>query len=208
VLPLTREEVRYRLGRARARGHPEPAVGPGSLPGDEGALGAPRAGDPTAAAVLVGLVDRSDGPALLLTQRTDHLRDHAGQICFPGGRIEAADAGASAAALREAEEEIGLDPGRVGVLGELPWYQTITGFRIHPVVGWVSPPFTLRPDPYEVAEVFEVPLHFVLDPENHRRQSYRRGSLTRGYYVLPYQGRFIWGATAGILVNLARVLRN
>jgi 8-oxo-dGTP pyrophosphatase MutT (NUDIX family) len=109
--------------------------------------------------------------------------------------------------LREAEEEIGLDPGRVGVLGALPPYQTITGFRIHPVVGWVTPPFELRPDPYEVAEVFEVPLHFVLDPENHRRQSYRRGSLTRGYYVLPYQGRFIWGATAGILVNLARVLR-
>jgi 8-oxo-dGTP pyrophosphatase MutT (NUDIX family) len=207
VLPLTREEVRYRLGRARARGHPGSAVGPGSLPGDEGALAAPRAGEPRPAAVLVGLVDRPDGPALLLTQRTEHLRDHAGQICFPGGRIEAADAGASAAALREAEEEIGLDPGRVGVLGELPSYQTITGFRIHPVVGWVSPPFTLRPDPFEVAEVFEVPLHFVLDPENHRRQSYRRGSLTRGYYVLPYQGRFIWGATAGILVNLARVLR-
>jgi 8-oxo-dGTP pyrophosphatase MutT (NUDIX family) len=206
-LPLTREEVRYRLGRARARGHPGPTVGPGALPGDEGAHGAPRAGEPTPAAVLVGLVDRSDGPALLLTRRTEHLRDHAGQICFPGGRIEAADAGASAAALREAEEEIGLDPGRVGVLGELPSYQTITGFRIHPVVGWVSPPLALRPDPHEVAEVFEVPLHFVLDPENHRRQSYRRGPLTRGYYVLPYQGRFIWGATAGILVNLARVLR-
>jgi len=206
-LPLTREEVRYRLGRARARGHPAPVIGPGSLAGDEGALGTPRSGEPTPAAVLVGLVDRAGGLALLLTQRTDHLRDHAGQICFPGGRIETADADVTAAALREAEEEIGLDPGRVGVLGVLPPYQTITGFRIHPVVGWVSLPFELRPDPYEVADVFEVPLHFVLDPENHRRQSYRRGSLTRGYYVLPYQGRFIWGATAGILVNLARVLR-
>jgi 8-oxo-dGTP pyrophosphatase MutT (NUDIX family) len=206
-LPLTREEVRYRLGRAQARGHPAPVIGPGSLAGDEGALGTPRPGEPTPAAVLVGLVERADGPGLLLTQRTEHLRDHAGQICFPGGRIEAADADVTAAALREAEEEIGLDPGRVGVLGALPPYQTITGFRIHPVVGWVTPPFELRPDPYEVAEVFEVPLHFVLDPENHRRQSYRRGSLTRGYYVLPYQGRFIWGATAGILVNLARVLR-
>jgi 8-oxo-dGTP pyrophosphatase MutT (NUDIX family) len=206
-LPLTREEVRYRLGRAQARGHSAPVIGPGSLAGDEGAFGPPRPGEATPAAVLVGLVDRADGPALLLTQRTDHLRDHAGQICFPGGRIETADADVTAAALREAEEEIGLDPGRVGVLGALPPYQTITGFRIHPVVGWVSPPFELRPDPYEVAEVFEVPLHFVLDQENHRRQSYRRGALTRGYYVLPYQGRFIWGATAGILVNLARVLR-
>jgi 8-oxo-dGTP pyrophosphatase MutT (NUDIX family) len=203
---LTREEVRYRLRRARARGHAEPALGPGTLPGDEGATLAPGPG-PTPAAVLVGLVDRPDGPALLLTQRTEHLRDHAGQICFPGGRIEAADGGPTAAALREAEEEIGLDPARVGVLGELPPYQTVTGFRIHPVVGWVSPPFELRPDAFEVAEVFEVPLPFVLDPENHRAQSYRRGPLTRSYYVLPYQGRFIWGATAGILVNLARVLR-
>jgi 8-oxo-dGTP pyrophosphatase MutT (NUDIX family) len=203
---LTREEIVYRLSRAHAREHPGPEARPGSVPGDEGALGTPHAAAPLPAAVLVGLVDRPDGPALLLTQRTEHLRDHAGQICFPGGRIEADDAGATGAALREAEEEIGLPPERVAVLGELPTYQTITGFRIHPVVGWVSPPFELRPDPFEVAEVFEVPLHFVTDPENHRRQSYRRGSLTRGYYVLPYQGRFIWGATAGILVNLARTL--
>jgi 8-oxo-dGTP pyrophosphatase MutT (NUDIX family) len=202
ALALTREEVRYRLRRAHGM---EPVIGPGAPPGDEGALADPAAA-PTPAAVLVGLIERPEGPALLLTQRTEHLRDHAGQICLPGGRIEPADAGPAAAALREAEEEIGLAPERVGVLGELPTYRTITGFRIHPVVGWVSPPVTLRPDPHEVAEVFEVPLHFVLDPENHRRQSYRRGALTRGYYVLPYQGRFIWGATAGILVNLARVL--
>jgi 8-oxo-dGTP pyrophosphatase MutT (NUDIX family) len=202
---LTREEVRYRLARA----HPHGAVGsgPGSVPGDEGAARGPSAAEPTPAAVLVGLVDRADGPALLLTQRTEHLRDHAGQICFPGGRMEPDDEGAAAAALREAEEEIGLDPARVSVIGQLPPYQTVTGFRIHPVVGWISPPFALRPDPFEVAEAFEVPLHFVLEPENHRRQSYRRGPVTRGYYVLPYQGRFIWGATAGILVNLARVLR-
>jgi 8-oxo-dGTP pyrophosphatase MutT (NUDIX family) len=200
---LTRDEVRYRLARWHAPG----AAGPGSVPGDEGALGRPSAAEPTPAAVLVGLVDREGGPALLLTQRTEHLRDHAGQICFPGGRIEPDDASAAAAALREAEEEIGLDPARVAIIGKLPLYQTVTGFRIHPVVGWISPPFELRPDPYEVAEAFEVPLHFVLDPENHRRQSYRRGPVTRAYYVLPYQGRFIWGATAGILVNLARVLR-
>jgi 8-oxo-dGTP pyrophosphatase MutT (NUDIX family) len=203
ALALTREEVRYRLRRAHGMG---PVIGPGAPPGDEGALADPAAA-PTPAAVLVGLIERPEGPALLLTQRTEHLRDHAGQICLPGGRIEPADAGPAAAALREAEEEIGLAPERVGVLGELPTYRTITGFRIHPVVGWVSPPVTLRPDPHEVAEVFEVPLHFVLDPENHRRQSYRRGPLTRAYYVVPYQGRFIWGATAGILVNLTRVLR-
>jgi 8-oxo-dGTP pyrophosphatase MutT (NUDIX family) len=203
---LTREEVRHRLARWHTRAPPVP--GPGSLPGDEGAARRSGAAEPTPAAVLVGLVDRADGPALLLTRRTDHLRDHAGQICFPGGRIESNDGSAAAAALREAEEEIGLDPARVGIIGKLPPYQTVTGFRIHPVVGWISPPFELRPDPFEVAEVFEVPLHYVLDPENHRRQSYRRGPLTRGYYVLPYQGRFIWGATAGILVNLARVLRD
>jgi 8-oxo-dGTP pyrophosphatase MutT (NUDIX family) len=202
---LTREEVRYRLGRAHARGLI--GRGPGCVPGDEGAASAERDAAATPAAVLVGLVDRSDGPALLLTQRTDHLRDHAGQICFPGGRIEPNDESAAAAALREAEEEIGLDQARVGILGELPLYQTVTGFRIQPVVGWISPPFELRPDPFEVAEAFEVPLHYVLDPENHRRQSYRRGPVTRDYYVLPYQGRFIWGATAGIIVNLARLLR-
>jgi 8-oxo-dGTP pyrophosphatase MutT (NUDIX family) len=202
---LTREEVRYRLSRRHAHG----VVGPGlgSLPGDEGAARVPGATKPMPAAVLVGLVDRAAGPALLLTQRTEHLRDHAGQICFPGGRIEPGDASAAAAALREAEEEIGLDPARVGIIGTLPPYRTVTGFRIDPVVGWISPPFELRPDPFEVAEAFEVPLHFVLDPENHRRQSYRRGPVTRGYYVVPYQGRFIWGATAGILVNFARVLR-
>jgi 8-oxo-dGTP pyrophosphatase MutT (NUDIX family) len=196
---LTRDEVSFRLGRWQARG----VAGRGSVPGDEGRSDA----EPRPAAVLVGLVDRAPGPALLLTQRTDHLRDHAGQICFPGGRVEPGDASAAAAALREAEEEIGLDPARVAVIGHLPSYHTVTGFRIDPVVGWISPPFELRPDPHEVAEAFEVPLHFVLDPENHRRQSYRRGPVTRAYYVVPYQGRFIWGATAGILVNLARVLR-
>ena len=199
---LTRNELSYRLARWHA---PGPA-GPASVPGDEGAPGRSGA-EPTPAAVLVGLVDRAAGPALLLTRRTDHLRDHAGQICFPGGRIEPADGSAAAAALREAEEEIGLDPARVEVIGDLPPYHTVTGFRIDPVVGWISPPFELRPDPYEVAEAFEVPLHFVLDPDNHRRQSYRRGPVTRAYYVVLYQKRFIWGATAGILVNLARVLR-
>ena len=158
--------------------------------------------------MLVGLVDRPGGPAVLLTQRTEHLRDHAGQISFPGGRIEPGDACAAAAALREAEEEIGLEPAKVEVLGELAPYDTVTGFRIHPVVGWIEPPFALRLDRFEVAEAFEVPLHYVVDPVNHRRHSYRRGTLTRGYYVLPYQGRFIWGATAGILVNFSSLLQS
>ena len=159
------------------------------------------------AAVLVGMVDRSGGPAVLLTQRTEHLKDHAGQISFPGGRIEPEDESVGAAALREVEEEVGLDRAQVEILGRMPPYHTGTGFRIHPLVGWIVPPFDLQLDRFEVAEAFELPLSFVLDPANHRRQSYRCGALTRSYYVLPYQDRFIWGATAAILVNLARLLR-
>ncbi len=200
---LTREEVRHRLARARRHAHGLPAIGAAWLHGDEGAGEADR----TPAAVLVPIVERPEGSAILLTQRTDHLHDHAGQICLPGGRIEPEDTSVVAAALREAEEEIGLDPKTVEIIGELAPYDTITGFRIHPVVGWIEPPLSLHPDPHEVAEVFEVPLRFVLDPANHRRQTYRRGALTRAYYVLPYEGQFIWGATAGILVNLATVLR-
>jgi 8-oxo-dGTP pyrophosphatase MutT (NUDIX family) len=201
---VTRETLRLRLGGARH------GAGARWLRGDEGAhhvASGAVAGRRTPAAVLIGVVERPDGPALLLTQRTEHLKDHAGQISFPGGRVEAQDHSIEAAALREAKEEIGLDPARVEVLGGLAPYDTITGFRIHPVVGWIEPPIELRPDRFEVADVFEVPLHFVIDPANHRRQSYRRGALTRAYYVLPYQGRFIWGATAGILVNFAGLLR-
>jgi 8-oxo-dGTP pyrophosphatase MutT (NUDIX family) len=206
---VTREELRLRL--ARAPGAPRRALGSdeGWLHGDDpgsAALGGATSRR-TPAAVLVGVVDRSRGPAVLLTQRTEHLRDHAGQISFPGGRIEPCDGSAPAAALREAEEEIGLDADRVEVLGELAPYDTVTGFRIHPVVGWITPPFALRLDRYEVADAFEVPLQFVVEPQNQRRHSYRRGTLTRGYYVLPYQGRFIWGATAGILVNFSSLLR-
>jgi 8-oxo-dGTP pyrophosphatase MutT (NUDIX family) len=198
---LTREAIadRLRAGAAGARW----------LPGDQGGWpGSARGARRTDAAVLIGLVERPGGPHLLLTQRTTHLRDHAGQISFPGGRVERWDASIAATALREAQEEIGLDPARVEVLGELASYDTATGFRIHPVVGWLTPPFELRPDPYEVDEVFELPLAFVVDPGNHRRQSFRRGPLTRTYYVLPYQDRFIWGATAGILVNLSGLLRS
>jgi len=210
VLPVvTREELRHRLARAPTAPRIALGVDEGWLHGDDAGPAALGGAKPrrTPAAVLVGVVDRPREPAVLLTQRTEHLRDHAGQISFPGGRIEPGDESAAAAALREAEEEIGLDAARVEVLGELAPYDTVTGFRIHPVVGWVEPPFALRLDRFEVAEAFEVPLHFVVDPVNHRRHSYRRGTLTRGYYVLPYQGRFIWGATAGILVNLSSLLR-
>jgi 8-oxo-dGTP pyrophosphatase MutT (NUDIX family) len=201
---LTKQELRRRIAREHG-GSPAKALAARWLHGDEGARTEPLERRP--AAVLVGVVERPVGPALLLTQRPHHLRDHAGQICFPGGRVEPEDASIAAAALREAEEEIGLDPRRVELIGELQPYDTVTGFRIHPVVGWIEPPIELEPDPYEVEEVFEVPLQFVLDPGNHRRQSYRRGPLTRAYYVLPYRGRFIWGATAGILVNLSTLLR-
>jgi 8-oxo-dGTP pyrophosphatase MutT (NUDIX family) len=201
---LTKQELRHRIAREHGNGASR-ALALRWLHGDEGARSEPLERRP--AAVLVGVVERPVGPALLLTQRPHHLRDHAGQICFPGGRVEPEDASIAAAALREAEEEIGLDPQQVELLGELQPYDTVTGFRIHPVVGWIEPPIDLELDPREVDEVFEVPLQFVLDPGNHRRQSYRRGLLTRGYYVLPYQGRFIWGATAGILVNLSSLLR-
>jgi 8-oxo-dGTP pyrophosphatase MutT (NUDIX family) len=178
------------------------------LRGDQGGWhGAARGLERTRAAVLIGLVERPGGPHVLLTQRTAHLRDHAGQISFPGGRVEHVDPSIEATALREAQEEIGLDPAKVEILGELAAYDTATGFRIHPVVGWLTPPFELRPDPYEVDDMFELPLAFVIDPGNHRRQSFRRGRLTRTYYVLPWQNRFIWGATAGILVNLSGLLR-
>jgi 8-oxo-dGTP pyrophosphatase MutT (NUDIX family) len=197
---LTRDAIvdRLRAGVAGARW----------LPGDQGGWpGSARGARQTDAAVLIGLVERAGGLHLLLTQRTTHLRDHAGQISFPGGRVERWDASIAATALREAQEEIGLDPAKVEVLGELATYDTATGFRIHPVVGWLTPPLELRLDPYEVDDVFELPLAFVVDPGNHRRQSFRRGPLTRTYYVLPWQNRFIWGATAGILVNLSGLLR-
>ena len=205
---LTRDELRRRLSRPARRPRRALGIDEGWLHGDDPARDALTAAitERTPAAVLIGVVDRPAGPAVLLTQRTEHLRDHAGQISFPGGRIEPGDASPAAAALREAEEEIGLDPAKVEVLGEIAPYDTVTGFRIHPVVGWIEPPLTLRLDRFEVADAFEVPLQFVVDPVNQRRHSYRRGTLTRGYYVLPYQGRFIWGATAGILVNFSSLL--
>jgi len=158
------------------------------------------------AAVLVPLIERAEGMTVLLTQRTAHLSAHAGQISFPGGRIEEADADAVAAALRETEEEVGLPRELVSVIGRLDTYITGTGFEITPIVGIVAPLYTLALDPYEVAEAFEVPLDYVLDRNNHNRTERESAGRTRVFFVLPYQGRNIWGATAGMLVNLAEVL--
>jgi 8-oxo-dGTP pyrophosphatase MutT (NUDIX family) len=158
------------------------------------------------AAVLVPLVDRTEGPSVLLTQRTLHLSAHAGQISFPGGRIEESDTDAIEAALRETEEEIGLTRDHVTVIGRLDTYLTGTGFEITPVVGIIRVPFPLAVDPFEVAEVFEVPLSFVLDPNNHRRMTRDVEHRSRMFFVLPFEDRNIWGATAGMLVNLAEVL--
>ena len=158
------------------------------------------------AAVLVPLVDHAGGMSVLLTQRTAHLSAHAGQISFPGGRIEEYDPDAVAAALRETEEEVGLPREQVSVIGRLDTYVTGTGFEITPIVGIVAPPLTLAIDPYEVAEAFEVPLAFILDRRNHQRIERTVGTQSRCYFVLPFEGRNIWGATAGILVNLAEVL--
>jgi len=160
----------------------------------------------TRAAVLVPLVVRETGLTVLLTQRTAHLRDHAGQISFPGGRCEEQDASPVDTALREASEEVGLDRNQVEVLGVLPEYRTGTGFAIIPVVGLVHPPLNLKLDDFEVAEAFETPLDFLLDPANHQRHSLEYQGSQREYYAMPWEGYYIWGATAGMLVSLQRFL--
>ena len=158
------------------------------------------------AAVLLLVVNHAE-PTVVLTQRTSHLAHHAGQIAFPGGRREGGDETPERTALREAQEEIGLESARVELLGRLPEYRTSTGFAVTPVVGWVEPPLSYRPDPHEVAEVFEVPLEFLLDPRNHRYESaFYRGRM-RHYWAMPYGERFIWGATAGMLVTFQRLIR-
>lgn len=157
----------------------------------------------TAAAVLFPIVLRDSGNTVLLTQRTAHLRDHAGQISFPGGRVEDEDLSPTHTALRETEEEIGLSRDHVEVVGFLPEYRTGTGFRVTPVVALVRPPFDLQPDPFEVAEVFEVPLAFLLDPANHQQHSLHHRGALRQYFAMPYGDYFIWGATAGMIRSLS-----
>jgi len=167
-----------------------------------------REGTPIDAAVLIPLVIRDDGLWVMLTQRAEHLHDHAGQISFPGGRVESRDASAEAGALRETQEETGLMPEFVEILGRLPVYLTVSGFAITPVVGLVRPGFTLTPNSVEVAEVFEVPFSFLMDPAHHRLHCARLpDGSERHFYSMPWQDRFIWGATAAMLRGLYHVLR-
>ena len=192
---MTLEELRRRFAGA------PPAE---TLYGDEGPRPVAEVLKP--ASVLVPIVPRDAGLTVIFTQRAAHLKDHSGQISFPGGRAAPGDASPEATALREAREEIGLDAARVEILGRLPDYHTRTGFRIAPVIGLLAPPFELRADAGEVEEIFEVPLAFLLDPANHQRQSREWQGELRWFFAMPYQGRYIWGATAGMLVNLSRYL--
>ena len=172
--------------------------------GDDGTEGRDAASTP--AAVLIAVVAHVQGPTVLFTQRTAQLRAHSGQVSFPGGRAEPDDPSPEVTALRETEEEIGLARDRVELLARLPLYRTRTGFRVTPIVGLVTPPLALAPDPREVEEVFEVPLAFLLDARNHERQTREFRGQTVGFYVVQYGSRRIWGATAGMLVNLYRML--
>ena len=161
----------------------------------------------TKAAVLMPLVMRGEGIQVLLTQRTDHLHDHAGQISFPGGRMDEGDESIVATALRESEEEIGLASAHVEVIGSLPEYLTVSGYRVSPVVALVSPDSKYQPDPFEVADIFEVPLRFLMDPANHEVRVWKSDDGARRFYAMPYFDRFIWGATAGMLRNLYHLLK-
>jgi 8-oxo-dGTP pyrophosphatase MutT (NUDIX family) len=158
------------------------------------------------AAVLVPLVRRDDGIGVLFTLRTSGMRTHAGQVSFPGGRIEPADADAAAAAVRETFEETGIDAPMLRPFGYLDCFETISGFGVTPVVAYVDPGFRLAPDPTEVAEVFEVPLEFLLDPRNVRRSRIDWRGRSREIFEYDYSERRIWGATAAMLVNLSRRL--
>ena len=165
---------------------------------------------PAHAAVLIAVV-LHDEPTVLLTERTAHLSTHSGQIAFPGGRTDDTDADASATALREAWEEVGLDARHVEVLGNMPSYRTGTSFIVTPVVALAHPPFALQPSPFEVADVFEAPLAFLMNPAHHRHHAFEDGAGRRAWLSMPYRGpdgveRFIWGATAGMLRNLYRFL--
>src|SRR5258705_330339 len=160
----------------------------------------------TPASVLVPIVAHPGGLTVLFTKRTVHLKAHSGQVSFPGGRAEPGDASAEFTALRESQEEIGLAPERVEILARLPDYITRTGYQVTPVVGLLTPPLELAPDPREVEDLFEVPLAFLLDPANHLRESREINGRTVGYYEMRFWPRVIWGATAGMIVNLYRQL--
>jgi 8-oxo-dGTP pyrophosphatase MutT (NUDIX family) len=203
--PFSAEDVRARalarLNLDTARGAAEAptwgdhVLSPDLLPPNLGSARRP-------AAVLVPLVARAEGATVLLTQRASHLRQHSGQIAFPGGKIDDTDGSPVQAALREAQEEIGLDASHIEPIGYLDDYFTGTGFRIYPVVAMVQPPFDLVINPAEVEDVFEVPVEFLMEPKNHLLHERKLAGVARKFYAMPYGERYIWGATAGMLRNL------
>lgn len=195
-MPIDADALRRRFARA------EPPRD--TIYGDQGARA--EAAELTAASVLVPIVLREAGLTVLFTRRTAELKNHSGQISFPGGRAEPDDPGPEHTALRETQEEIGLADERIELLGRLADYHTRTGYRITPVVGLVTPPFELTPDPHEVDEVFEVPLPFLLDPANHQRHAREFQGEIRHFFAIPWGEYYIWGATAGMLVNLHRLV--
>ena len=196
---LSKDAIAARLARA--------PVSPGR--DDTHVIVLPEGARVTLAAVLIPLVPRGDEINVLLTQRTAHLKDHPSQISFPGGRVDPEDEDAIATALRETEEEIGLHRRHVEVIGVLPEYVTGTGFQVTPVVALVHPPFELTADEFEVAEIFEVPMSFLMDGANHQRRSAVLPSRPgrRSFYAMPFGDYFIWGATAAMLRNLYHFLR-
>lgn len=199
--------IRERLAGTQPRHAAEDWLVPGLSIGQSRAFRRFFPAEPIPAAVLVPVVEHPGGPTVLLTQRATQLRHHAGQVSFPGGRIEAQDDSPTAAALREANEEIGLDERFVSIAGFLPDHVVISGFRVTPVVGMVRPGFELLLDAQEVEDTFEVPLSFVFDPRNHRPRLHRFRSADAEAEMLdiPYGNRNIWGATAGMLVTLYRL---
>ena len=183
----------------------ESLAAPPTEPAIEGDLPEARALAKTRAAVLVAITER-EAPGLILTVRREHLRTHAGQIAFPGGRLDPGE-DAVAAALREAREELDLDPAEVSVVGAVDDYRTVTGYVVTPIIGVVPPDLPLTPHDHEVADWFEAPLAHLLDPANHRLESAVFAGHERRYWQIPWQDRKIWGATAAMLVNLSRRLR-
>lgn len=201
-MTLAAESLAERLRAALEARHDEPPA----LIGDDIDDAGFAATAPMPAAVLVAVTDRAE-PGVILTRRADALRHHAGQIAFPGGRIDPADESAIAAALREAREEIGLDPALVELVGLVDLYRTVTGFEVRPVVGVIPPDLAFTLEPGEVAAVFEAPFRFVLDPANHVEASVEWRGAERRYFEIAWNGHRIWGATAAMLVNLSRRLR-
>ena len=204
---MTVEEIVRRVRERSARlasGLPVATAPIGSDFSLSGVVPVPQTWKP--AAVLVPLVNRAPGVTVLLTQRTADMPSHAGQIAFPGGRKQAEDPSLVVTALRETEEEVGIARTFVDVVGAVDLYRTGTGFEITPIVGILSPGFTVRADPREVADVFEVPLEHFLDEVNHKLDSREYQGRQRRYYAMPYGERYIWGATAGMLKNLHFIL--